>query len=908
MRKLAVVAAIIISATSAWYGLTAGNQATAAPAAQGPVTVLDQFSAWRTFQMLKPPVIQCPDGLKPVLSTQAEWINQDSPAVPAGWKQPDFDDATWLHDTALTFAQAPYLARLCQRASFAVTDPAQVHDLKLVVTYQGGEIVYLNGQELARGHLPPGAALADAYPREAFASDGGKLLPYDWHLSQFPKNAAARIRTIEVAIPTGVLHQGVNVLALETVRAPYDKVIDEAKEPAKAAQNGGCPYTLGWNTCQLLSVKLTAATLDGLVSKAARPAELQAWNDDLLTENYESDLGDGCEKLRPVAIKGAANGWSSGKVIVASPKAITGLKAVVTDLQQGAATIPAAAVRVRYGVAWDGGYRDNSLRRPKGARLLDALLEAPPAEFPAGQFGTVVPIWVTVKIPAEAKPGTYTGQLTISAKDEKTIQTPIHLDVANFRLPNQDDYRTWIELIQSPDSLALEYNVPLWSDKHWKLIEQSLRYLGEAGSRTLYVPLIGHTNFGNAESMVRWIKKADGTYDWDYSILDKYLDLAQKNLGQIKFVAFGVWEVYLNSQHAGAVTVSEEDKKNDYLYAHKNADALRWQMRDKGPLVTTFDPATGQTGSMNLPRYEDPACRPLWKPLFAQLRKRMAQRGLEDKMAVSMLSDIWPLQPEVAAIQDITGGLPWINHTHGSGGNLSSSVYGLAPIKYIAMVWNNVMPEEPSKGHTYGWKRPEPPIVVQYHRFCYLSQWFTLAAVLHTPELNITGNQRGMGRIGADFWPVIRNKKGVRAGYAADRYPESFWHSLNMGSYLLCPEPDGPVASQRYEVLREGVQECEARIAMERVLTDPALKARLSSDLARHAQDVLDERLRETWLSGSDLHLYSQNRGYATAHLNHADAYAGEGGDRVFLGSGWFDRTQSFYNLAGEVTRQANAK
>ena len=432
-----------------------------------------------------------------------------------------------------------------------------------------------------------------------------------------------------------------------------------------------------------------------------------------------------------------------------------------------------------------------------------------------------------------------------------------------------------------------------------------MRYLGESGSRTLYVPLICRTNFGNEESMVRWVKKADGQYDWDFSILDKYLDLAQKNLGPMKFVAFGVWDVYLNHE-GGATTVTDEDKKNIDIYVHKNAAALRWQMRDKGPLVTTFDPATGQTSSMNLPRYEDPACRPLWKPLFEQLHKRMAQRGLEDKMAVSMLSDIWPLQAEVTAIQDITGGLPWVSHCHG-GSHVVKMLYGLTPIKYFAMVWNNGMPDEPGKGRKYGWKDSDP-ILVQYHRFYYLNKTFSLAAVLHVPELNVTGGQRGMGRIGADFWPVIRNKKGARAGYAVDRYPESYWHSLNVGCNLLCPGPDGPVASQRYEVLREGVQECEARIAIERVLTDETLKARLGPDLAPRAQDMLDARLRETWLSGNGLGLWWQNNSYATVHLTHADAYTGQAGNYVFLGSGWLDRTQNLYNLAGEVTRQTKAK
>ena len=47
----------------------------------------------------------------------------------------------------------------------------------------------------------------------------------------------------------------------------------------------------------------------------------------------------------------------------------------------------------------------------------------------------------------------------------------------------------------------------MWSPKHWDLVARSFRFIGETGSRTLYVPLICRTNFGNEESMVRWIRK-----------------------------------------------------------------------------------------------------------------------------------------------------------------------------------------------------------------------------------------------------------------------------------------------------------------------------------------------------------------------------------------------------------------
>ena len=136
---------------------------------------------------------------------------------------------------------------------------------------------------------------------------------------------------------------------------------------------------------------------------------------------------------------------------------------------------------------------------------------------------------------------------------------------------------------------------------------------------------------------------------------------------------------------------------------------------------------------------------------------------------------------------------------------------------------------DPTHGRMYGWKRPE--LYAEFRRFTALNDW-PLATILLFPEIQITGKQRGLGRVGADFWPVYKDKQGRRRAWIWDRYPQSLWHSCNLMSHMLVPGPAGPVASTRYECMREGIQECEARIAIESVLTDEAQKAKLAADLA----------------------------------------------------------------------------
>ncbi len=505
---------------------------------------------------------------------------------------------------------------------------------------------------------------------------------------------------------------------------------------------------------------------------------------------------------------------------------------------------------------------------------------------------------MTVKVPADAKAGTYTGQLKVTAKGEKPLSVPVRLELADWTLPDAQDWRTWVELIQSPDTLVAEYDVPFWSDEHFEMIGQAMRYIGEIGSRVVYIPLICHTNFGNEQSMVRWIRAGDGTVEYDFSVMDRYLDLAEKNMGRPKFVVFTAWDIYLRTPDK-EVIIAEKD--NSFVRMEKSWQAARWDLRGKGPAVTALDPASGKTSTVRLPRFDDPAAKALWQQLFDKIRARMKARGLEDTMMLGMASDHWPSKEELTVLQEISGGLPWVMHTHGGRSRIGKKMLNIAEVGYIAYVWD-VKYADPSTGSLYGWKRPE--LQVQFRRGRALNN-MSPSALLHFEELNITGRQRGMGRIGADFWPTIRNKRGQRTGYTWSRYLQSMWHSLNLSSHMLVPGPEGPVASARREFFREGIQQCEARIAIERVLTDEALKAKLGPELAARCQEVLDERMREVWRSGSDMNL--TGRYYSSAKLN-GDSYGGIAGHCWFAGSGWQDRTQKFYALAGQVARKVAGK
>jgi hypothetical protein len=267
-------------------------------------------------------------------------------------------------------------------------------------------------------------------------------------------------------------------------------------------------------------------------------------------------------------------------------------------------------------------------------------------------------------------------------------------------------------------------------------------------------------------------------------------------------------------------------------------------------------------------------------------------------MMLAMLSDQWPSKEEIGILNDLSGGLPWVSHTHG-GSRVRPKIYDLADIGYTTYVWDVQYSPDLQKGHNYGWKRPE--LVAQYQRFRDLNSW-PGTTILHYAEFNITGKQRGVGRIGADFWPAIKDLRGRRAGQVWDRYPQSRWHSMDVFSYLLAPGPDGPVATNRLEVFREGIQECEARIFIEDAMTDEARRQKLGPDLAERCQRALDERMRYMWKGASGLQLTGRSSDYASKRST-AYSTGGVAGHCWYLGSGWQGRAETLYALAGEVAK-----
>jgi hypothetical protein len=112
-------------------------------------------------------------------------------------------------------------------------------------------------------------------------------------------------------------------------------------------------------------------------------------------------------------------------------------------------------------------------------------------------------------------------------------------------------------------------------------------------------------------------------------------------------------------------------------------------------------------------------------------------------------------------------------------------------------------------------------------------------------EQQIQGMQNGFGRMNGDLWPCVQQGEGKPLATISARFPESDWRQLNvrMAAYLH-PGPGGALPTTRYELIVEGLQECEARIFIQNALLDEAQAAKLGSERVARLQELLDERTR----------------------------------------------------------------
>lgn len=142
--------------------------------------------------------------------------------------------------------------------------------------------------------------------------------------------------------------------------------------------------------------------------------------------------------------------------------------------------------------------------------------------------GRKQPVWMTVNVPSNAKPGKYRGKLTVSSSNAKSRSLPVELIVSDHILPPDSDWTFHLDLWQNPYSVARYENVPLWSDAHFEAMRPVMKMLADAGQKSVTTTIMNRPWNGQTEdafgSMVTKIRRIGGTWLYDYTIFDRWVE------------------------------------------------------------------------------------------------------------------------------------------------------------------------------------------------------------------------------------------------------------------------------------------------------------------------------------------------------------------------------------------------
>lgn len=248
-------------------------------------------------------------------------------------------------------------------------------------------------------------------------------------------------------------------------------------------------------------------------------------------------------------------------------------------------------------------------------RMYDSTLVADPIDLVdqiAVNENTVQPVWLSIEVPSGITAGKYTGTITVNA-DTKYDLT-ISLNVLNHVLPPAKDWKYDFDIWQYPAPIARMHDVKLWSDEHFNLMRPYFETLAKAGQKVITANIIeqpwglDHVHFEDP-TLVKWIKKKDGTWVYDFSLFDKYISFV---------MSCGITQ-----------------RINCY-------SMITWDLS-----FIYFDEAIGRNNTIVL-KPESKEYEAFWEPMLIAFTKHLKSKGLFDKTTIAM--DERPIESMKAVI------------------------------------------------------------------------------------------------------------------------------------------------------------------------------------------------------------------------------------------------------------------
>ncbi len=511
---------------------------------------------------------------------------------------------------------------------------------------------------------------------------------------------------------------------------------------------------------------------------------------DPLAPIYDGDSAREAPGGDELLLAAPRNGSATAQVVVIGAGADR-VEVEMGALSTGGADLPAHVVEIRY--AWiDRDYTpDDMVIRfggdAAGRAYYDKLMPHPE---PGSEF---VPVWISVHVPADAAAGTYTGELAVGAR-----AVPVRLTVSPWLCPRPSEYAAHVGVVPSLLAVSEHYGIEHWSEEHWKLVERQMKFMGALGADDLWL----HVDPGMANRRdvptIHFTRDGGGELRADFRVTERYMDMFAEHVGR---------------------------PSNVILYV--------WDSRHRAPRRRAFRGIVDGAVE-DIPSPEEPGGDRFWGMTVARLARLMQARDWPvESIVIGCGDDVRPDPDTVEAWRRIAPSAGWLLWTHGRGDRRMAEFEPGEPIIQAGLeVGYYVHPYGVGGGMPHfrgGWNLTHP---------VYTSGRNRLAKYMPPAQWRIYPNACLVGHPGQQSWPsggfaflLLDQWKFPRRGRG------EIQRNLFRGDsrWITVPGPDGPVATVRFEMLREGLQETEARVRIERALVE----SELDGDLAEEATQLL---------------------------------------------------------------------
>lgn len=313
---------------------------------------------------------------------------------------------------------------------------------------------------------------------------------------------------------------------------------------------------------------------------AAKPEDTETkialWPVDSMQKIFKDDISPE-SNAAAIVIQAARNETVSGQAVVRCRKQLTNLKCRASSLTSESGRKKIAAPLVRY-VGFvpmpadpQQQYPGFSLRK-RPCDYPDPLNDAPPETLAAN---TAQPLWLTIKVPADAPAGRYAGTIEIEAEsDGATLKAklPVKLELFVASLP---DRRTlwvsnWAFGLQDLKALRFCGVTELFSAAHWKLLEVAARNMAAHRQNVILIPTY---------ELIEVKPDASGGLAFDFGRFDKWIGLFRQAgvSGRIEgaHLAQGTWHTTDHKSSVWSVQDGKAVRKQIPSFGEEHKQFLR---------------------------------------------------------------------------------------------------------------------------------------------------------------------------------------------------------------------------------------------------------------------------------------------------------------------------------------------